>query len=75
MFDATMRQALPPPKLTALWQDLVAEAGQFQGLERTKVQPVEGNWAAIATAAFDKKSITLRVMVDGEARIIGFFRE
>jgi hypothetical protein len=75
MFDATMRQALPAPKLTALWQDLVAEAGKFQELERTKVQPVEGNWAAIATAGFEKKSITLRVVVDGEAHIIGFFRQ
>jgi hypothetical protein len=75
MFDATMRQSLPAPKLTALWQDLVAEAGQFQGLERTKAVPAAGDWAAITTATFEKKSITLRVVVDGEARVSGFFRQ
>jgi hypothetical protein len=73
--DPTLRKALPQPKLAALWSDLVAQSGAFRGIDQTKVEPAEDNWATIATVGFANRSVILRVVVDGEGRVIGFFRQ
>jgi hypothetical protein len=74
-FTETMRAALPPAKLASLWKDILAQSGEFQQIERSSVQPAKDDWAALVTVSFAKASVVLRVVVDGEAKIEGFFRQ
>ncbi len=74
-FTETMRAALPPAKLASLWKEILAQYGDFQQIDRSSVQPLKDDWAALVTVSFAKASVVLRVVVDGEAKIEGFFRQ
>ena len=74
-FTDTLRKALPPAQLASLWKDILAQSGEFQQVDRTSVQAVKDNWAALVTVRFARTSVVLRVVVDGEAKIAGFSRQ
>jgi hypothetical protein len=42
-FDATMRAALPPAKLSAIWRDLEAKLGAFQRVSNVRTETVAGH--------------------------------
>jgi alpha-beta hydrolase superfamily lysophospholipase len=70
-----MRQAAPPEKLEEIWKSLEAQFGKFQAIQGIKVITVQGYWAGFVTCRFAGAVQTLRVVVDDEARIAGFFIE
>lgn len=72
-FDATMKGAAPPAKLTELWKMLQAQFGPFQKRTGTRVETVGGYRAALVTSRFEKEAMDLQVVFDGEGRIAGFF--
>ncbi len=75
LFTSRMRAELSTTQLAALWKDLVLQSGEFQQVDRTAVTASKDDWAALVTVRFAKASVVLRVVIDGEAKIEGFFRQ
>lgn len=73
-YDEGMRQALPPGRMEAIWKGLVQDAGPYEGVEPAKTTETQGYTVVDVPTVFARKILVLRVALDGEGRIAGFFR-
>jgi dienelactone hydrolase len=71
-FDATMKTALPEPKLRETWQALQAQAGPFQKqLEATATR--DGFDVVLVTCQFERTTLDAKVVFDVTGRVAGLF--
>jgi hypothetical protein len=69
--DATMRAAAPAAGLAQLWQQIVAQAGAFQGLGAVTTSEQAPYTIAIIQGNFAAASAPLLVTVNGDGRVAG----
>jgi uncharacterized protein len=72
-FDDAMRAALPPEKLSALWGKIQDQFGAFQALDKVTVKPNPVGSAAMMTTRFSRASAILKVVVNQNGQIAGFW--
>ena len=70
-FNDTMQAAVPLDNLSAVWEDVEAQAGTFQGLGNIQVAADESTTYIAAVAQFEKLSIQVTIAVDSASRISG----
>jgi dienelactone hydrolase len=73
VFDDKMRSALPKDKLSATWEAIGKGAGAFKSIDGVDIKPDGAFHIAVVKATFEKAPLLLRVVLDGEGRVTGFF--
>ena len=73
MLDATMTGALGGGKLEGLWAQVTGKLGAFQKIERVDVDEVQGFRRDTVICAFASDRAGLRVVVDKQGKVAGFF--
>jgi dienelactone hydrolase len=72
-FDATMKTALPEPKLRETWQTLQAQVGPFQkqlGVTATKLGEYD---VVLVTCQFERMALDTKVVFDSKGQVAGLF--
>lgn len=72
--DEGMRKALPPGRMEGIWAELERDAGAFESLGEARVQRGGGYVVVDIACTFAKKILVLRVALDAEDRVAGFFK-
>lgn len=72
-FDAAMVSALPAAKLAAVWGQITAQAGAFDGVDGVGITPDHGRWTVLLTCRFAKAKLAAKVVFDAEPRVAGLF--
>ena len=72
-FDATMRAALPEPKLREAWQAVLKQAGPFQKQVRTRVLKQAGYDIVLVSCRFERAALDTRVVLDAKGQVAGLF--
>lgn len=72
-FDEKMRAALPPEKLAATWNALLAQAGAFKQQVGARKEERGGYTVIIITCQFEKAAVDVQVAFDAQGRIAGLF--
>lgn len=72
-FTAKMHTALPPERLDSIWAEITKKYGPYQGVSETQIEAVDSYTAVNVHAQFEKALINLRVVIDQDKRIAGFF--
>ena len=72
-FDATMKTALPEPKLRETWQALQAQAGPFQKQLGARATKVTGYDVVLVTCQFERTALDTKVVFDAKGRVAGLF--
>jgi hypothetical protein len=71
--DATMRSALPEPKLRETWQTLEKQAGQFKKRLKTRTLKVGGYDVALVTCEFERTKLDVKVVFNSHSEVAGLF--
>jgi len=72
-FDATMKSALPEPKLREVWQSLQKQAGPFQEQLGTRVTEQKGYKIVFVTCRFERAVLDMKVVFDSKNQVAGLF--
>ena len=72
-FDATMKTALPEPKLREIWQALQAQAGPFQKQLGARATKVAGYDVVLVTCQFERTALDTKVVFDAKGLVAGLF--
>jgi len=72
-FNDRMAAGLPPDKLAALIDDLLAKTGPLRAIQGTHAEEVPGYRVIFVTCQFEKASLDLRLVFDPEGRVAGMF--
>ena len=72
-FDATMKTALPTPKLRETWKALQAQAGPFQKQLGAIATKVTGYDVALVTCQFERTALDTKVVFDTKGQVAGLF--
>lgn len=73
LFDAAMTKALPVTKLREVWESVRTSAGPFEALGKSKVVQSQGFAVVTIPAVFRNARLNLRIAVNAERRISGFW--
>lgn len=73
VFDATMRGALPAPKLEAVWKSVLDRAGGFEKIRSTRRQRHEQYVIVYVTCGFEQGPFDVKVVFDPEGRVAGLY--
>ena len=74
MFDATMTEALPADQLREdVWQALLAQVGEYQGIQGTRTDTEQGYRRVFVTTAFSQAAIDVLVVFDDAEQVAGLF--
>src|SRR5262249_10811800 len=72
-FDAKMHAALPLEQLESAWKTVVAQAGSFVTVERTRVENASGYWMVFASCKFERTSLVAKVSYTARSEVTGLF--
>lgn len=72
-FNAEMREALPPTKLSAVWSKVEEQAGVFQSVRELKIQDVGADSLVEALADFKNAHLVIKIAVAHDGSIAGLF--
>ena len=72
-FDPTMAQALPAPKLQAVWQSLVAKVGPLKAMGDARREAVPGYEIVLVRCEFERAPLLAKVVFDPKGRITGLW--
>jgi len=72
-FDATMKTALPEPKLRETWQALLAKTGPFQKQLGARATKLAGYDVVLVTCQFERTALDTKVVFDAKGRVAGLF--
>src|SRR5262245_24289522 len=71
--DETMRGALANGKLAEIWKSLVLQVGAFKSIDKIAFAPKDALKIAQVQATFEKAALTLRVVLQADGSVTGFF--
>jgi dienelactone hydrolase len=72
-FDATMKAALPAPKLRETWEAIQAQAGPFQKQNGATAIKVTRYDVVLVTCQFERTALDAKVVFDAKGRVAGLF--
>jgi dienelactone hydrolase len=72
-FDEKVTAAMPAAKLNEVWTGVLSQLGQFQSIQGTTVQQMQGLSIVLVTTKFENATVNLRWALDGKNRVAGFF--
>lgn len=72
-FDATMKGALPAPKLKEAWSGVVASVGPFQKQGAARLESAGGYDIVHVTCVFEKASLDAKVVFNATGQVAGLF--
>jgi len=72
-FDGAVKQAMPPDKLKATWESIVADAGAFQGQTGVNEQEAGQYRVVLVECRFERASLEAKVVYTAEGRIGGLW--
>jgi dienelactone hydrolase len=72
-FDENMASAMTAAKLSSVWVGLIGQVGEFQSIEGTRLQNVQGYKVALVTSKFEKATLDAKWVFDSKGRVAGFF--
>jgi dienelactone hydrolase len=72
-FDATMKAALPEPKLRETWETLQTQVGPYRKQLRTRTEKVLGYDVVLVTCQFEKMTLDTKVVFDSNRKVAGLF--
>jgi len=72
-FDATMRAALPEPKLRAVWNGLIAQAGAFVKQGVTRTERTGAYDIVFVPCEFERTTLDAKVVFNADGKIAGLF--
>lgn len=72
-FDKTMAENLPPEKLKAVWNSLVAQAGDFKSIDGTRTEQFGGYRIVYVTCVFQKGSLDAKIAFNDSGQIAGLY--
>ena len=70
--DATMSAAMPPAKLAEAWKSL-SSFGKYESQTGARSAKEQGFDVAYVTCAFEKGSVTVKVVFDGDGKVSGLW--
>ena len=70
-FDEAVSAALPPDKLAAVWDNLLAQAGDFTSIEKSSEKERQGFHVVHVTTVFQKVRLDAMIAFDAQKRIAG----
>jgi pimeloyl-ACP methyl ester carboxylesterase len=73
LYDETMAKALPVEKLKAAWEQVAASSGAFKSLGEPAASKEGGYDVVIIPAKFKNASLNLRIVVNDQRQVAGFF--
>jgi dienelactone hydrolase len=74
-FDQTVAEALPPDKLTEVWDQVTAQVGAFQARLGARTETQEGHAVVYMVTAFERAPLDIKVVFDAQGQIAGLFFE
>lgn len=72
-FTARMQKLLPPAKMAAAWQSLIAQVGAFQGTGESTVQASGPYQVVFLKSKFKKGNMWMQMAIDKTGKITGLF--
>jgi dienelactone hydrolase len=72
-FAEAMKTAAPPEKLAEIWTSLQSQFGTYKKRLSARLEKQGPYNVVLATTEFERATVDLRVAIDGEGRIGGFF--
>jgi dienelactone hydrolase len=71
-YTEQMAQALPADKLAASWNGVITQVGAFQSITSVEKEELAGNHIVFVTCAFEKLTLTFRMVFDSQGKFAGF---
>jgi dienelactone hydrolase len=71
--DATMRSAMPEPKLRETWQTLQKQAGGFKKRLKTHTLKISAYDVALVTCEFERTKLDVKVVFNSQGEVAGLF--
>ncbi len=72
-FDSKMKAALPANKLSALWSQIVLQAGPFRRITAVHSVVYHGDHVIVVTVAFAHARLDVRWSITSQGKIAGLF--
>lgn len=72
-FGDAVRAALPPEKLAQTWAGLTGQVGALSAVREIECRSEGPVTRCVADAAFERAELFVRVVFDGDARVVGLF--
>ncbi len=72
-FDEKMLAGLPKDKLEQIWSQIETQAGAFKSIDAVEMKDAAAMKIALAKVSFERAPLVLRVVLDAQHRIAGFF--
>jgi dienelactone hydrolase len=72
-FDDTMRSALPEDKLSAVWDSVLQQAGEFRRVVKTRVVEQQGFHVVFVTCEFQNAALDVKLALNSQSQIAGMF--
>ncbi|HET7921524.1 MAG TPA: DUF3887 domain-containing protein [Gammaproteobacteria bacterium] len=72
-FTAKMQQALPAAKLKATWQQIQAQAGNYEKMTEVKQTEAKGYRVVLVKTLFKNKALWTQVAFDPSGKIAGLY--
>ncbi len=73
MFDETMAEALPAPKLKAAWDSILRQVGKFEKIAATRAAQEAGYRVVYVTCDFADKPLDVKVVFNAEGWVSGLW--
>jgi hypothetical protein len=72
LYTEQMAQALPVEKLAASWNGVITQVGAFQSITSVEKEDASGNHIVFVTCAFERLTLTFRMVFDSQGKFAGF---
>jgi pimeloyl-ACP methyl ester carboxylesterase len=72
-FDSTMAAVLPASKLSAAWNSVIAEAGDFKTILDTRQDSVQGYRVVYVSCRFAERNLDVKLVFDAKDQVAGLF--
>ncbi|MFT3710558.1 MAG: alpha/beta fold hydrolase [Archangium sp.] len=72
-FDAQMAGALPPDKLSGVWDGVIAQAGAFKTIRELKLEKKDTYDVAVMRVQFEKADLIMTLAMNAQGQVAGMF--
>lgn len=72
-FDATMKGAMPEDAVSAAWESLLAQVGDFKGIIGVRQAKEQGYDVVYVTCGFEKSQLDVKVVFNDKKEVSGLW--